>query len=94
MRIEMWDGMGYSHQVDSADLDLIGRWFAEKSKLLMSADARFNHPVQLHIWPSNPDECKLIPEWHRHGHMTRDRILGLAEHLTNISAEWPAEAPV
>ena len=52
MRIEIRDDMCWSHVIDSADYELIGRWLAEKAKLLMSADARYNHPFHVDIWPS------------------------------------------
>lgn len=91
MRVEIWDSNAYSHAIDSADLDLIGRWFAEKAKLILSADCRYNHPAQLHIWPSTLDESKLIPEWHQHTRFTQESILSLAEHLTRISADYPHE---
>ena len=52
MRIEIHDDMAYSHAIDSCDLDLIGRWFTEKARLLLSADVRVNHPARIHIWPS------------------------------------------
>ena len=52
MRIEIRDDLAQSHVIDSADYELIGRWLAEKTRMLLSADTRFNHPVQLDIWPS------------------------------------------
>lgn len=91
MRIEIWDGNSYAHVIDSADLDLIGRWFAEKAKLIMSANARFNHPAQLHIWPSGLAESDLIPAWHRNKRLTQESVLALAGHLTQISATLPHE---
>ena len=94
MRIELVDDNCYSHMIDSTDLELIGRWFAEKAPLFMSANTRVNHPARLHIWPSSYDEGQLIPTYHRERKLTCDSILALAEHLTNISADWPAEVPV
>ncbi len=91
MRVELFDGCGYCYQVDSMDYDLIGRWFAEHAPLVMSADVRVS--PGLRIWPTTPEESKLIPAFHRERKLTRDGILALAEHLTNISAEWPAEVP-
>jgi hypothetical protein len=78
--------MAYMHVIDSADLDLIGRWFAEKAKLLISA---YNHPVRLHIWPTTPQESKLMGQWAGDRKFTQESILALASYLTNISADWP-----
>jgi hypothetical protein len=89
----MIDGMAYSHVIDSGDLDLIGRWFTEKARRLISADARYNHPVMLHIWPSTSDEQKLMGDWAVTRRFTQDEILTLAEYLTRISADWPSEVP-
>jgi hypothetical protein len=81
--------MAYMHVIDSSDLELIGRWFAEKAKLLISANATYNHPVRLHIWPVTSQEQKLMADWAGDGKFTQDTILSLASYLTNISADWP-----
>ena len=91
MRVELVDDMAYSHVIDSDDLDLIGRWFAEKAKRLISANTMYNHPVRMHIWPSTREESKLIGGWAAPRKFIQDDILGLAVHLTNISADWPRE---
>lgn len=91
MRIEIHDCMGYCHAIDSTDLELIGRWFAEKSKIIMSANTQVNHPAPLHIWPSDKAESDLIPVWHRQTQFTQESILALAGYLTQVSAEWPHE---
>ena len=91
MKVEIWDGVGRAYVINSADFDLIGRWFAEHAKLLLSADARYNHPVQLHVWPDTAEESQLIPVYHRQSKVTQQSILTLAEHLLKVSAEWPTD---
>ena len=89
MRVELVDDMAYMHAIDSSDLDLIGRWFAEKTKLLISANAAYNYPVRLHIWPTTPQETELMGHWAGDREFTQEAILGLASYLTDISADWP-----
>lgn len=91
MRVEIYDCNGQVYGITSRDLDLIGRWFAEMAPLMMSDNTRINHPAPLHIWPQDQEESKLIPDWQtRDRRFTADEILALAEHLTKISASYPA----
>jgi hypothetical protein len=55
VKIDITDrDVGYRHTIDSSDYETIGRWLAEKARLLMSADCRINHPAMIDIWPSGP----------------------------------------
>ena len=87
MRVELIDDINYIHIIDSEDLDLIGRWFAEKVKRLISANVTYNHPVRMHIWPTTVQEHNLIGHWQTSRPFTQENILALAEYLTNISSE-------
>ena len=92
VRIELFDELGRPHQIDSADYELIGRWFAEKAKLLMSADTRINHPVRMDIWPScatHEADMEVI----RQAHMpirSSDDLLELIKGLLRLSEVWQA----
>lgn len=44
---------------DSGDPDLIGRWFAEHAKTLMSANAAMM-PYRVYIWPSSEREQNIL----------------------------------
>ena len=84
MRVEIYDDMAYVHRIDSDDLQLIGRWFARKAQLLMSADARMGD-CRIHIWPESHDEIKLIPEYHREVRLTQEALLSLASSILEVS---------
>jgi hypothetical protein len=84
MRIELHTDDAYVFQIDSWDLDLIGQWFAEHAKILMSANARMGD-CRMRIWPSTYDESKLIPEYHREVHLTQDDLLDFAGHILAVS---------
>ena len=92
MRIEIRDDMCWSHVIDSADYDLIGRWLAEKARLLMSADTRYNHPVQVDIWPSGATHAADI-EVIRQANMpvrSADGLLEFIKGLLRLSEVWQA----
>lgn len=92
MRIEMMDGNGCMHVIDSADYELIGRWFAEKSKVFMSADCRFNHPFDMHIWPSAASTHADL-EVQRQANLpvrSADDLLELIKGLLRLSEVWQA----
>jgi len=84
MRVEIPDYYGYMHVIDSADPGLIGKWFAEKAQVLMSADTGFNHPVSLDIWPATEHERLTIGK-HSIRPVTSDSLLELARHILNVS---------
>lgn len=84
MRIEIDDSDCYRHQIDTADPELAGRWFAEKAKLLMSADARWGQ-CKLRIWPSTHDEMKLIGQ--QEMTLTQDNLLAFAQHILEVSGQ-------
>lgn len=84
MNIQIQDGMGYVYRIDSQDLDLIGRWFAEKAPILISADERYNHPVYLNIYPTNKEEGDLIGVYQMAKPFTIETILELIGHLQGI----------
>jgi hypothetical protein len=92
MRVELYDESGYLHRVDSADYELIGRWFAEKAQLLISADCRINHPVSLDIWPSGAS-TQADMEALRQAHLpirSADGLLELVKGLLRLSEVWQA----
>ena len=92
MRIQIGDSMGQAHVIDSADYDLIGRWLSEKAKLMMSADARYNHPVQLDIWPSGAS-ASADAEVMRQASLparSADGLLELVRGLLELSGAWAA----
>jgi len=80
------------HSIDSSDYELIGRWFAEKAKILASADTRINHPIEMDIWPSGPSsEADL--EVMRQGRLpirSTDGLLELVQGLLRLSEVWQA----
>ena len=84
--------MCWSHVIDSADYELIGRWLAEKAKLLMSADARYNHPFHVDIWPSGATHAADI-EVIRQANMpvrSGDGLLEFIKGLLRLSEVWQA----
>jgi hypothetical protein len=82
MRVEIDDDYAYRHQIDSFDPELIGRWFAEHAKILMSANSTFGN-CRMRIWPSTNEESKLIG--HQEIRMTQDGLLKLAEQILDVS---------
>jgi len=86
MRVEMRDSTGHPHVIDSADPGTIGRWFAEKAEVLMSANIQFNHPVSLDIWPSTDHERNTIGQWSIQP-LTADGVLELTSHLLNVAGK-------
>ena len=92
MRIEMRDTLGQPHVIDSADYELIGRWWAEKSKLFMSADTRLLHPFQVDIWPSGATH-QADMEVIRQANMpvrSADGLLEFIKGLLQLSEVWHA----
>lgn len=92
MRIEIRDDMCWSHVIDSADYELIGRWLVEKAKILMSADARFNHPVQMDVWPSGAT-AYADGEVMKQGNLpvrSADGLLEFTKGLLRLSEVWAA----
>jgi hypothetical protein len=92
MRIELRDCIGMGHVIDSADYELIGRWLAEKSQLLASADTRYNHPVQLDIWPSGAT-MQADQEVMRQANLpvrSGDGLLEFIKGLLRLSEVWQA----
>jgi hypothetical protein len=90
VRIEIQDNLAVSHVIDSADYDLIGRWLAEKARLIMSADARYNHPVKLDIWPSAAS-ARADEEVMRQADLpirSGAALLELVRGLLELSAAW------
>lgn len=93
MRVEIHDGMGYSHRIDSRDYAVIGQWFAGVAKMLMSADTRYNHPVQMDIWPSGPNIGADL-EALRESHVCVrdiDGLFSLTRNLLMASDLWQAQ---
>ena len=84
MRVEIYDDMACMHVIDSDDLQLIGRWFARKAQLLMSANACFGD-CRMRIWPSSHDETNLIPEYHREIRLTQEAMLSFAGSILEVS---------
>ena len=84
MRIEIVDDMGCPYVVTSRNLKVVGAWFADTVTALMSADARFNHPLRMDIWPQDIDESRLIGEYHSHT-VTQDDLLSLAGSILQAS---------
>jgi hypothetical protein len=92
MRIEMRDTLGQPHVIDSADYELIGRWWAEKAKLFMSADTRILHPFQVDIWPSGATHAADI-EVIKQANMpirSADGLLEFIKGLLRLSEVWQA----
>lgn len=92
MRIEMVDSIGQQHVIDSADYELIGRWWAEKSKLFMSADTRLLHPFQVDIWPSGATleaDIEVIKQANRPVRSS-DGLLEFVKGLLQLSEVWAA----
>lgn len=88
----MVDVIGQQHVIDSADYELIGRWWAEKSKLFMSADARVLHPFRVDIWPSGATHAADI-EVIKQAHLPIRSVDGLLEFikgLLRLSEAWQA----
>jgi hypothetical protein len=90
VRIELRDDCGFNHVIDSADYDLIGRWFAEKSKLFASADTRVNHPAHMHIWPSGAsfDADQAAMKASRVPVQSVEGLHALITGLLELSAAW------
>jgi hypothetical protein len=84
MRVEIDDDNRQRHQIDSFDPELIGRWFAEKAKLLMSADTRWGD-CRMRIWPSTLDEAKTIGNPLNDVLFTQDGLLALADQILQAS---------
>lgn len=89
MRIELADANMYAHVIDSADAETIGRWFAEKAELLMSADVRMM-PYRLTIWPQTPREQEILSGPERlkaiEARFTQDSLLELAQRIIEAAA--------
>jgi hypothetical protein len=83
MKVEIDDDNAYRHQIDSADPELIGRWFAEKAKLLMSANAMWGN-CRMRIWPSTNTESKTIGQGIE-ARFTQDSLLSLAGQILEAS---------
>ena len=88
----MRDEMRLLHTIDSADYDLIGRWWAEKAKLFMSADARLLHPFQVDIWPSGATHDADLEVMRQANLPVRsgDGLLELIKGLLRLSEVWQA----
>jgi hypothetical protein len=88
----MRDAIGQPHVIDSADYELIGRWWAEKAKLFMSADARLLHPFQVDIWPSGAT-MQADMEVIKQANMpvrSSDGLLEFIKGLLRLSEVWAA----
>jgi hypothetical protein len=92
MRIEIYDEVRRPHTIDSADYELIGRWLAEKAKLLMSANTTINHPVQMDIWPSGAtfEADQEVMRSARLPVRSADGLLELVKGLLALSDVWQA----
>lgn len=88
----MADSIGQPHVIDSADYELIGRWWAEKSKLFMSADTRILHPFWVDIWPSGATHDADM-EVIRQANLpirSSDGLLEFVKGLLALSEVWAA----
>lgn len=88
MRVEICDGNGCGYRIDSSDPELIGRWFAEQSWLLMSANSCFQPSIR--IWPVTSREMEILSGPQRltemSYRMSQEGLLELAEHILHASA--------
>jgi hypothetical protein len=84
MRVQINDGDGCMHTIDSLNPALIGKWFAEKVEYFMSANTRVFHPVSMDIWPSTEHERLMIGRQSIRP-ITQDALLELVRHLLNVS---------
>lgn len=90
MRVEIADANMQPHMIDSADPELIGRWFAEKALMLMSADCRMM-PYRISIWPQTPREQEILSGPVRlqviESKFTQDSLLVLAQSILDAAAK-------
>lgn len=98
MKVEVHDAFGYSHVIQSANLDLIGQWFREIATLLVCADTRLM-PYRMYIWPSVPNydaEMDMLKKINadpgRTYEITREGLQSLLGGLeAMIGEEWTSQ---
>lgn len=94
MQIELRDGSGYSYRITSSDAHIIGAWFAEMAPIICSADTRYNHPVQVDVWPMTDAERSVFVNGstfqNRQG---KAAWLDLIDYLGKLADAIPVELP-
>jgi len=88
MRVEIDDWNCMRHMIDSQDAETIGRWAAEKFRLLMSANACIGE-CRMRIWPSDQAEIELIGQPNEEL-LTQDGLLYFAGVILDASAKLAA----
>lgn len=90
IRIDIQDPVGRTRSITSKNARIIGDWFAEHARELMSADVR--EYTQIRIWPESQDEFKLIgPD--PMIRFTQDGLLYLAEKILDASKQLADARP-
>lgn len=89
MRVEIYSPDGQPFSITSSSPRLIGDWFAETSKHLMSADSRMQD-VRMQIWPQTREEMDFLKKAQgssdvRMLWLNQDELLHLAQSILEIS---------
>lgn len=85
MKVKIIDSRGGQYRCDSADYELIGRWFIEHaSRLLAEGDGHL--PMYLYVWPASTSEADAL-RIHGGGQVTPERLRSLADTFTT-AAQW------
>jgi hypothetical protein len=85
MRVEIWDWSRQAYRIDSANPATIGKWFAEISGRLMTADARMQD-CRIMVWPESQEEFAPLQR-QRYYTYTQDDLLELSQAILDISAK-------
>lgn len=88
MHISVQSGEGYTHQITSTNPKTIGAWFAELAPMVMSANALFNHPMPIDVWPMSDEEIKGMLEYDHRKH-GKAAWLELINFLTGLVDTMP-----
>lgn len=84
MRVEIFDADSQAHVISSYDPRIIGDWFAEHARLLITSDTRML-PYKINIWPSTHEEFQAVGSMSLTVNFTQDGLLHLAEAILEAS---------
>ena len=85
MRIQLQDSLGTYYYLTSADPAIIGAWFAEHVPNLMSANAHYNHPLIIDVWPDSEAEYKLHHNARDGHYIGKNGWLSLIEYMQKLA---------
>jgi hypothetical protein len=86
VRVELWAWDGQTYGITSQRPDLIGEWFADTARQLMTADSRCE--IRIRIWPQTKQEFEAVGNTAEIP-FTRPGLQALADRIATVAQLAP-----